>query len=108
MADTTQSINSEDAVVRDDSFYNKKIKSVPTPDSNRLGVLSPGIASDIANVGQSSQIDLSTINSFTNIAQGRDQLYKLLDSMGDDPTVAAVLETYAEDATEYSEDGSII
>lgn len=108
MADITQSMNSDDAIVKDDSFYNKKITSIPVPDSNKLGILAPGIASDIANVGQSSQVDISKINSFSNIAQGRDQLYKLLDSMGDDPTVAAVLETYAEDATEYSENGSII
>ena len=108
MADITQSLNSEDAIIRDDSFYNKKIKSVPAPDNNKSGVLSPGVASNIATVGQSSQVDISTLNSFSNIAQGRDQLYKILDSMGDDPTVAAVLETYAEDATEYSDSGSII
>lgn len=100
--------NSEDAVVQDDSLYNKKIKSVPAPDINKVGVFSPGIATDIATVGQASQIDLSAINSFSNVARSRDQLYRLLDNMGDDPTVAAVLETYAEDATEYSESGSII
>ena len=51
---------------------------------------------------------MGVIDSFTQISQTRDQLYQLLDTMGDDPTVAAVLETYAEDATEYNDQGDII
>ena len=58
-----------------------------------------GIADKIADMGTSSKLDISKINSFTQIAQSRDQLYMLLDVMSNDPTVAAVIETYAEDAT---------
>ena len=35
-------------------------------------------------------------------------MYQLLDTMAEDPTIAAVLETYAEDATETNDDGRIV
>lgn len=108
MPNTTTEVNDETAIVQDDSLYNKKIKSIPKPQHNDADLTEMGIASRIAEVGNSGNIDTAAINSFTQISQTRDQLYQLLDSMGDDPTVAAVLETYAEDATEYNENGQIM
>ena len=100
--------NEESAIVQNSELLNKKIKSVPKPKVNNTGLSDLGIATKIAEVGSTSQIDMGVIDSFTQISQARDQLYQLLDTMGDDPTVAAVLETYAEDATEYNEQGDII
>lgn len=101
-------LNDQDAIIRDSSLQNQKIKSVPKPKNQDTDLINKGIASQIAEVGDVSKVDISAINSFTSISQTRDQLYQLLDVMGDDPTVAAVLETYAEDATEYNDKGQII
>ena len=101
-----ENINS--AIIDDESNYNKKTKAVPTPKHGDTDLAERGIASTIAEVGDSSKIDISAINSFDQASQTRDQLYQLLDMMGDDPTVAAILETYAEDATEYNERGEIV
>ena len=101
-------LNDENAIIRDSNLQNQKIKSVPKPKNQDTDLINKGIASQIAEVGDVSKVDISAINSFTSISQTRDQLYQLLDVMGDDPTVAAVLETYAEDATEYNDKGQII
>ena len=98
----------ESAIVNDEANYNKKTKSIAMPKHNDTDLSERGIASAIAEIGDSSKIDISAINSFDQASQTRDQLYQLLDMMGDDPTVAAVLETYAEDATEYNERGEIV
>ena len=101
-------MNDNSAIVQDDASYNKKIKPIPKPKHNDSDLVDKGIATKISEMGTANNIDISAINSFTQIAQTRDRLYQLLDVMGDDPTVAAVLETYAEDATEYNDKGQII
>jgi len=98
----------DSAVIDDEVNYNKKIRPIPKPQQSDTDLAERGIASVIAEIGDSSKIDISAINSFDQASQTRDQLYQLLDTMGDDPTVAAVLETYAEDATEYNENGEIV
>lgn len=95
------------AVIKDKTAYNKPIKSVPKPDPN-VGVdFTNGVASVLAQ-SAASQIDIATINSFTQISERRDQLYTLLDNMCEDSIIAAILETYAEDATEYNDDNQIV
>lgn len=94
--------------VKDPDLYNKEIKSVPAPERG-IGIdTKETIFDNIIQVGQSSQMDLNTLDSFTTISQGRDQIYNLLDTMCQDSTIAAVLETYAEDATEYNDQGQIV
>ena len=95
------------AVIKDKTAYNKPIESVPKPDPN-IGVdFTNGVASMLAQ-SAASQIDIATINSFTQISERRDQLYTLLDNMCEDSIIAAILETYAEDATEYNDDNQIV
>ena len=88
----------------DETLLDKRTQATPRPKVLDVS----GLADDIASIGQVSSIDISTLNSFDQASQTRDQLYQLLDQMGDDPTVAAVLETYAEDATEYNKYGDVI
>lgn len=87
---------------------NKKIKSVENPgvdvgidqtDSFTLSLL------DDATTGGYSYNDLQ---SFLNVSQRREELYQILDMMGYDSSVAAILETYSEDATEYNDNGRIV
>jgi hypothetical protein len=51
---------------------------------------------------------MTALNSFSNAAQNREQLYSIIDMMCEDSTIAAILETYSEDATEYNEQGDIV
>lgn len=102
------------AIQQDDSVYNRPTQAVPRPEAN-IGIdtkntLITNIVQSAENgyTAQSGQLDLSAINSFTSVSQKRDELYKLLDSMTQDSIIAAVLETYAEDATEYNDAGQIV
>ena len=100
--------NQNNAFVNDEKVYNSPIKSQPKPEKN-IGIDTKEVLFDnIANAGISSQLDISALESFSNVSQSRDQLYAMLDTMSQDSIVSAVLETYAEDATEYSDNGRII
>lgn len=57
---------------------------------------------------QSSQVDISSINALSNLAQNRESLYQTLDTMAQDPVISAMLEIYTEDATETNEKGQIV
>lgn len=101
--------NQEDsAIVKDSPSIHKKTKAVPTPEQNIGITLDSGVADVISELGTASKVDLAVLNSFTQVSQRRDELYKLLDTMGEDPTIAAILETYAEDATESNDAGQIV
>lgn len=96
------------AIVDDEAAYGVPTKAVPKPEVN-IGIDTKNtLLNNIANVGVSSQLDLSAIQSFTQIGQRRDTIYSLLDSMCQDSMVAAILETYCEDATERNEEGHIV
>lgn len=98
--------NNEDSIVlQNNEFIDKKIDPEPMPQEN-IGV-DNSLIDDFAE-GQASSIDMAEINKFTQISVRRDQLYTLIDEMLNDPTIAAILETYAEDATEYNDKGQII
>lgn len=96
------------AYLNDDKLYNKKIKTQPKPEVN-IGIdTKETIYDNIVKAGENSTLDISAIENFTQVSYSRDQIYTLLDSMCEDVTVAAVLETYVEDATETNESGSIV
>lgn len=96
------------AIVDDEAAYGVPTKAVPKPEVN-IGIDTKNtLLSNIANAGVSSQLDLAAIQSFTQIGQRRDTIYSLLDSMCQDSMVAAILETYCEDATERNDEGHIV
>lgn len=100
--------NKDSAYVDDNKLYNKKIKAQPAPEPT-IGIdTKETIYDNIVKAGDSGTLDISAIENFTQVSYGRDQIYTLLDSMCEDTTVAAVLETYAEDATETNESGNIV
>lgn len=100
--------NNTKAIIQDKSAYNKKIKAEPKPEQN-IGVdTNKSIIQNIIGEGEVSQIDFSAINNFTQVSRSRDQLYAALDTMASDSIVAALLEIYAEDATEANEEGKIV
>lgn len=99
--------NKESVIIQDDNAYNKKIKSIPKPEPE-IGIEHNDIIDTIAEKGIKSTIDLNSLDTFQQAATNRNQLYQILDLMAQDSTIAAILETYAEDATEYNEKGQIV
>lgn len=86
----------------------QKINPVDVPDKN-IGIDTTNrFLSNIAEMGMVGKVDLAAIEAFTNISRTRDNVYDLLDMMMNDSTMASVLETYAEDATEYNDQGQIV
>jgi len=53
-------------------------------------------------------LDIAQINNFTSISRARNQVYDLLDQMGEDPIISSALEIYAADACEPNEEGRIM
>lgn len=101
--------DNEKAIINDKNAYNKKIKPIPKPQPE-IGLDKVDITDKIIEeiAGETSTVDLATLNSFTQVATNRNQLYNVLDLMGQDSIIASVLETYAEDATEYNDEGRIV
>lgn len=96
------------AFVHDDDLYNTKIQPVSAP-QKEIGIdLNNTIMSNIADTIETSQFDVNALNSFTQVSRSRNEIYNVLDDMGNDSTLAAVLETYAEDATETNDQGNIV
>lgn len=92
----------------DTDLYNKPTNAISRPEKN-IGIDTDGaFVDDLIYAGENSKLDMSKINAFTQLSQNRESLYEALDSMADDSTVAAVLETYAEDATETNDQGKIV
>lgn len=64
-------------------------------------------AENIIGAAQVGALDISSIDALSNSAQSREQFYGIIDSMAQDDVIAAVLETYAEDATQTNDKGQI-
>lgn len=98
----------KDKFIQDSEKVGTKINPVPVPETE-IGVDTTNeFFKDIANLGDSASIDISSLNTFTQLSQNRETLYQVLDTMAQDSTVAAILEIYAEDATETNERGEIV
>lgn len=86
----------------------QKINPMPVPETN-VGIdTNNEFFKDIAELGDATSIDITAINSFSQLSNSRETLYQVLDTMAQDSTVAAILEIYAEDATEQNEQGQTV
>ena len=100
--------NVDSAFVQDDELYGKKLNPVAPPQRN-IGIdLDADFLYQLAGEGGSSHVDIAKIDAFSQVSQNREVIYQLLDTMAQDPTIASVLEVYAEDATETNDDGRIV
>ena len=92
----------------DDSLYNKKIEPQVAPQP-QIGIdVDNDLLQNIVDATNVDRIDMTKIQSFTSVSRNRNELYDTLDAMSLDTTLASVLETYAEDATEMNDSGDII
>lgn len=81
---------------------------VSAPEKN-IGIDSDNeLINNIVNMVQSGHTDVAPIQAFTQLAQERNRTYDLIDAMAEDSTISAVLETYAEDCTEYNDQGKVV
>lgn len=88
-----------------EDIIGKKSLATPVPEKE-VGIdLNDTLIFDMVNASEENEVNTSALESFATAAQTREQIYELIDSMGQDDSVAAVLETYAEDATESNDEG---
>lgn len=101
--------NIEDSVyLTDKSIYGNKIKKV-TPEGKESDVgISDVMYDNIIQSGINSTIDLSGINSLSQQATTRNEMYNIYDTMCEDGQISAVIKTYAEDATQRNAEGNIV
>lgn len=92
----------------DDGLMNKKInvKAKPEPE---IGIdTNATIISQIKDGLAGNGLNIAKIDSFTSISQNRNTIYDLIDTMFEDPTIAAAIEIYCEDSTETNDKGEIM
>lgn len=98
----------KDIFSTDNKKIGQTINPMPIPET-QIGVDTDNtFFKDIAELGDSSSVDITSINSFSQLSQSRETLYQVLDTMAQDSTIAAILEIYAEDATEQNEQGQTV
>ena len=102
-------LNKQDEVEnKNQDIYGKKIVTEPTDPIN-IGVdLDSDFFNDIILANEDGKLDTGALQSFTQLSQRRDQLYQMLDTMCEDPIIASIVRTYAEDATEPNDQGKIV
>ena len=66
------------------------------------------LVSNITNAAINDTLDISKLEGFLNVTNSREDVYRLIDQMGNDSTVSSILETYAEDVTEANDKGKIV
>lgn len=101
-------INKDTTFVNAENTYNKSVKTVVAPERKKDVDLDNTLYNNIIDASISSQLDLNSLNTLNTVAQNRNQMYNIFDTMCEDGTISAVVETYAEDATERNETGNII
>ena len=95
-------------MAKENKFIGTKIKAVPN-EPQEIGIdLENKLPNEILDAVETSSLDLNSLESFSNVAQTREQIYGLIDTMAEDDRVSAVLETYAEDVVETNDKGQIV
>ena len=91
------------------SLIGNQIKSVPLQDTTKLDIdTNNKLLDNIIDAGLSNTLNISAIEEFTSISNSRDTMYQLIDTMGKDADVAAVVRTYAEEVCAPGDHGHII
>ena len=90
------------------SDFGKQLKPVPNPGVD-IGIdTNDEFAKELIEGSLASALDISVFNTFSTQTQTREQVYQLLDTMAQDPTMSSALEVYAEDITETNDQGRIV
>ena len=66
------------------------------------------LTNNIVNQAINSNVDISKLEGFSTVAQTREQIYQMIDTMAQDPILASYLRTISEDAVEINDAGKVI
>lgn len=92
----------------DENLFNKKITPTPAP-AEEIGIdLNNTVLQNIVDTIETSQFDVNSLNSFTQVSRNRNEIYNAIDYMVQDATLASVIETYSEDVTDSNDNGDIV
>ena len=95
-------------IIGDPELFGSKAIPIPVPEKN-IGIDTDGQFYDnIIGAAEVGQLDLASIESFSQLSQNRNLVYNVLDIMSEDTTISSILEIYAEDATEANDNGHIV
>jgi len=93
---------------KDGSLVGTSIRPVPTPQPE-IGIDTENtLTSNIVNQAINSNVDISKLEGFSTVAQTREQIYQMIDTMAQDPILSSYLKTISEDAVEINDSGKII
>ena len=93
---------------KDGSLVGTNIRPVPTPQPE-IGIDTENtLTSNIVNQAINSNVDISKLEGFSTVAQTREQIYQMIDTMAQDPILSSYLKTISEDAVEINDSGKII
>ena len=92
----------------EDNIQQKKLKPIAPSDKKEDIGISDNLYDNIIQMGFNTQIDLSQINSLSQTADTRNEIYNIYDTMSEDSRISSVLQTYAEDSTQRNDSGDII
>ena len=86
----------------------QRIKAVPKA-KPEIGIdTTNSFPENLLDAAASQVLDTGVLENFSTVSQTREQIYSLIDTMAEDSTLKAVVESYAEDATEYNDQGKIM
>lgn len=93
----------------DTEYIGKKVKVVGADDSSPSTTIDTdnNLEQTILDSAQCGEVNNGVFDSFSAVAQTREASYELIDTMGMDATIAAALESYAEDITQANNKGYI-
>lgn len=100
--------NTENVFLQDEEIYNKKITPKPVKDKSKDVGVSDILYDNIVEMSDSTQFDLSSINSLTQQANTRNEMYNIYDTMCEDGQISAVVKTYAQDTVQPNTEGNVI
>jgi hypothetical protein len=85
-----------------------QINAVPLQQPE-IGIdISNSLTNNIVSQAINSNVDISKLEGFSTVAQTREQIYQMIDTMAQDPILASYLRTISEDAVETNDSGKII
>ena len=90
-----------------DSLIGKTIKVEPVKPAKNNVDLDDNFAETVLEAASSSNLRTDVLESFSTMAQNREKEYELIDTMAMDSTIAAGLETYAEETVQTNDKGQI-
>ena len=85
-----------------------KVKAVPKPAPEIGTDTEENFLTTIIKSAVNSNIDISKLEGFSTVTQSREQIYRLIDTMAEDPILASYLKVIASDAVETNDSGQIV